>query len=82
VFFAGGELCGEEELMELARSVALYGASGLCAGRNVFQRESAAAILSRMQEIVLAGSGAPPSRGPFTTPTEWGSRPSLRVAND
>jgi class I fructose-bisphosphate aldolase len=82
VFFAGGEKCADEELLELARSVALYGASGLCAGRNVFQRENAAAILDQLQQILLTDSGVPPSKSPFTTPVEQAGRPVLRVAND
>ncbi|MFL5345021.1 MAG: class I fructose-bisphosphate aldolase [Hyalangium sp.] len=82
VFFAGGEKCEDEELLELARSVALYGASGLCVGRNVFQRENAAAILNRLQQAVLEDSGLPPSRSPFTDPGQQPGRLALRVAND
>lgn len=55
VFFAGGELCGDEELLELAKTVVLHKASGLCIGRNVFQREAAPVMLSRLQEVVLEG---------------------------
>jgi class I fructose-bisphosphate aldolase len=53
VFFAGGAMCKDDELLELVRSIPLYGASGLCIGRNVFQRESATAMLTRIQEILL-----------------------------
>lgn len=82
VLFAGGEKCGEGELLELARSVALHAGSGLCIGRNVFQRENAAAILTRLQEVLLDGGGLPPSQGPFSHLGDVAGRPALRVAND
>jgi class I fructose-bisphosphate aldolase/fructose-bisphosphate aldolase/2-amino-3,7-dideoxy-D-threo-hept-6-ulosonate synthase len=67
VFFAGGALCSDEDLLRLAQEVVAGGASGLCAGRNVFQRESAAAMLTRLQQVVLGGAGelpaAPERRG-------------------
>lgn len=63
VFFAGGTVRSEEEMIETARTLVAYGASGLCVGRNVFQREwrSTLAILDRLQEVVLedADAGAP-----------------------
>lgn len=62
VFFAGGELCGETELLELARAVVRHGATGLCAGRNVFQREPAAPMLTRLQEALESSAPAARSR--------------------
>jgi fructose-bisphosphate aldolase, class I len=53
VFFAGGAVCSEAELLHLAREITASGAAGLCVGRNVFQREDAAAALTRLQQIVL-----------------------------
>jgi class I fructose-bisphosphate aldolase/fructose-bisphosphate aldolase/2-amino-3,7-dideoxy-D-threo-hept-6-ulosonate synthase len=53
VFFAGGALRSEEELLLLAKEVVDRGATGLCVGRNVFQRPSVLATLSRLQRIVL-----------------------------
>jgi class I fructose-bisphosphate aldolase/fructose-bisphosphate aldolase/2-amino-3,7-dideoxy-D-threo-hept-6-ulosonate synthase len=38
VLFAGGPLTGEDELLQLGRAVVAAGASGLCVGRNLFQR--------------------------------------------
>lgn len=68
VFFAGGAVRSEEEIFRLAQEIVDRGASGLCVGRNVFQRESAAAVLTRLAEVVLAGAGeAPVSSGAATT---------------
>ncbi|NPC79334.1 aldolase, partial [Pyxidicoccus fallax] len=53
VFFAGGAVRSEEEVLLLARQVVSCGATGLCVGRNVFQRESVWATLSRLREVVL-----------------------------
>lgn len=38
VLFAGGPLTGDEALLQLAKAVVASGASGLCVGRNLFQR--------------------------------------------
>ncbi|MDC0714884.1 aldolase [Stigmatella sp. ncwal1] len=66
IFFAGGAVTSDEATLALARDVALYGASGLCVGRNVFQRENTAEILTRLQRVVLEDvESAPPSIGPF-----------------
>jgi fructose-bisphosphate aldolase, class I len=55
VFFAGGTVRSEEEMVETARRLVAYGATGLCVGRNVFQRDwrSTLSILDRLQEVVL-----------------------------
>lgn len=62
VFFAGGAMRSEDEVLELARDVVAHGAAGLCVGRNVFQRDSAPATLTRLQEIVFGGEGGEPPR--------------------
>ncbi|HEU4409036.1 MAG TPA: hypothetical protein VFS43_27500 [Polyangiaceae bacterium] len=53
VFFAGGALCSEEETLGLARAAVAAGAAGLCMGRNIFQRPSATATLTQLEEVVL-----------------------------
>jgi len=53
VFFAGGAVGSEEALLRLAQEAVASGATGLCVGRNVFQRESAAATLTRLGQVVL-----------------------------
>ncbi|MCY0989616.1 aldolase [Nannocystis sp. ILAH1] len=57
IFFAGGEVCSEGQLLELATQVVAYGAAGLCVGRNVFQRAAATDTLTRLQEVVWGGKG-------------------------
>jgi class I fructose-bisphosphate aldolase/fructose-bisphosphate aldolase/2-amino-3,7-dideoxy-D-threo-hept-6-ulosonate synthase len=52
VFFAGGAVRSEEEMLLMAREVVARGATGLCVGRNIFQRESASALLTRLEEAV------------------------------
>jgi class I fructose-bisphosphate aldolase/fructose-bisphosphate aldolase/2-amino-3,7-dideoxy-D-threo-hept-6-ulosonate synthase len=53
VFFAGGAMRSEAEILMMAEEVVRCGATGLCVGRNIFQRESARATLSRLQEVIL-----------------------------
>ncbi|MDC0714788.1 aldolase [Stigmatella sp. ncwal1] len=66
IFFAGGAVCSDEMLLALAKDTAAFGASGLCVGRNVFQRESVGDILTRLQKVLLEDlESAPPSIGPF-----------------
>ncbi len=60
VFFAGGAVRSEEEILLLAREVVNSGATGLCVGRNVFQRESARATLTRLWEVVLESPSPEP----------------------
>jgi class I fructose-bisphosphate aldolase/fructose-bisphosphate aldolase/2-amino-3,7-dideoxy-D-threo-hept-6-ulosonate synthase len=68
VFFAGGAVCSEEQMLRFAHEVVASGASGLCVGRNIFQRESATAILTRLQKIVFATSSTlPATRDPFAS---------------
>ncbi|HEU4735284.1 MAG TPA: hypothetical protein VFT22_45650 [Kofleriaceae bacterium] len=66
IFFAGGAVTSDEALLALAREVAVCGASGFCVGRNVFQRENPADIITRLARVVLEDVElAPPSIGPF-----------------
>jgi fructose-bisphosphate aldolase, class I len=64
VFFAGGAMRSEEEVFLLAREVVAMGATGLCVGRNIFQRPSAHATLTRLQEIVLGTVQTPQPSAP------------------
>lgn len=82
VLFAGGEKCSEESLLDLARSVVLHAGSGLCVGRNVFQSENALAILHRLQQIILEGHGAQPSRSPSAVRSGLAGPSVLRLASD
>lgn len=69
VFFAGGAVRSEEEMLRLAQEVVRSGATGLCVGRNIFQRESATAVLTRLQEVVLAvADDVPLSSDPSSRP--------------
>ncbi|WP_257459676.1 class I fructose-bisphosphate aldolase [Archangium lipolyticum] len=69
VFFAGGAVRSEEEILMMAQEVVSCGATGLCVGRNIFQRESARATLTRLQEVVLG------SHDPVLEPTVSWSLP-------
>ncbi|OJH40902.1 class I fructose-bisphosphate aldolase [Cystobacter ferrugineus] len=60
VFFAGGAMRSEAEILMMAEEVVRCGATGLCVGRNIFQRESARATLSRLQEVVLGNHAVVP----------------------
>ncbi|AUX30553.1 MULTISPECIES: class I fructose-bisphosphate aldolase [Sorangium] len=64
VFVAGGAVRSEDEVLQLAQEVVARGATGLCVGRNIFQRESASAVLTQLQRVVLGGGEAPPSEPP------------------
>lgn len=68
VFFAGGEVRSEEEMRCLAQEVVRHGATGLCVGRNIFQREAASTILTRLQEVVMGGPASSSSEAPFSWP--------------
>jgi fructose-bisphosphate aldolase, class I len=62
VFFAGGELCSDDQLVDMTERAVRSGAAGLCMGRNVFQRESADALLSRLSGLLMSeGIEAPVS---------------------
>jgi len=59
VLFAGGEMKSDAELLALARAVVLHGASGLCVGRNVFQRGDPAACLREVSGILHEPAAVP-----------------------
>jgi len=85
VFFAGGAKRSEEEVLLLAREVVACGATGLCVGRNIFQRPSALATLTRLQELVLGEAGtvqvpAPPRPAlPLTPHLTWSNVPEEAI---
>lgn len=64
VFFAGGPVAEEEEMLGKVRELVACGATGLCVGRNVFQRENTLELLSRLQAVVLEGGEPQPRRWP------------------
>ncbi|AKT37627.1 class I fructose-bisphosphate aldolase [Chondromyces crocatus] len=57
VFFAGGAMRSEDEVLDMAREIVAHGATGLCVGRNIFQRQDVTSTLTRLQKIVM-GDGA------------------------
>ncbi|WP_437838258.1 class I fructose-bisphosphate aldolase [Sorangium sp. So ce1153] len=77
VFFAGGAVRSEDEMTRLAQEVVTRGATGLCVGRNVFQRESAATILTQLQRAVFGAPEAPSSERsrPSSVPSSNGKPP-------
>ncbi len=52
VFLAGGALADDQALYEMTRASLTSGSSGLCVGRNVFQRENCGDVLSQLQQIL------------------------------
>ncbi|ADO73857.1 class I fructose-bisphosphate aldolase [Stigmatella aurantiaca] len=67
VFFAGGAVRSEEEILLMAQEAVTCGATGLCVGRNIFQRPSVLATLTRLQGAVLGDSQANPTTWPLST---------------
>lgn len=57
VFIAGGAMASDEEILGLAREAVASGATGLCAGRNVFQREAAGDLLGHLASVVFPPAG-------------------------
>jgi class I fructose-bisphosphate aldolase len=55
IFFAGGEKTSEAALLNATRVALQHGASGLCAGRNVFQHAQPRSVLLRLAECVRHG---------------------------
>ncbi len=51
IFFAGGSVQSEDALLALARAAAVNGAAGMCVGRNVFQRERPAELLTEVRRV-------------------------------
>jgi class I fructose-bisphosphate aldolase len=52
VLFSGGSLASDECLLGLAKTVANSTASGLCVGRNVFQRPDPSDILNQLRDLL------------------------------
>ena len=48
VFFAGGSVCSDREVMMLAHAIVDSQAAGFCVGRNVFQRQDPGALLDQL----------------------------------
>lgn len=57
VFIAGGNMAEDDALYALTRQVVRAGGSGLCVGRNVFQKENSNSVLSSLKKILLEGTG-------------------------
>lgn len=53
VLLAGGAVGSDDEVLRMAREAVASGATGLCVGRNVFQREGAGGFLSRLGSVVF-----------------------------
>jgi len=52
VFVAGGELTEEQKLLSQVTQAMHHGASGLCMGRNIFERKNPALFLKTLAELV------------------------------
>ena len=55
VLFAGGALGDELSLFELVAAVVRHGATGICVGRNVFQRSNPRSIMERVLQLFRCG---------------------------
>ncbi len=72
IFLAGGSLSEDQSLFDLTRASLRAGASGLCVGRNVFQRKNFAEVLTSLQEI-LEARGQAVSEAPFERGLMYGA---------
>lgn len=52
VFFAGGDLKDEIQLMDSTAAVMRSGASGLCAGRNIFQHPDPIKFINQLGDVI------------------------------
>lgn len=52
IFFSGGSLMAEDELIDLAKRVSASAAKGLCVGRNVFQRPDPLPMLANLRQAL------------------------------
>lgn len=57
IVFAGGERCNEEGIVELAVNSVLYGARGVCVGRNIFQHNAPDKLLSKLYKALNSNKG-------------------------
>lgn len=48
IYFAGGEVCDEDRLLEMTSTLVAHGAYGLCIGRNVFQHPEPELLLGKL----------------------------------
>lgn len=55
VVLAGGAMMPDDTLIALAHSIVKCGGAGLCAGRNVFQRDDPQAILRKLAGVLRTG---------------------------
>jgi len=53
VFFAGGEVMNEMQLMTMTATAMRVGIAGLCAGRNVFQHPDPKGFINKLGKIIL-----------------------------
>jgi fructose-bisphosphate aldolase, class I len=60
IFFAGGMITSDTELVALTECAIQHGGAGLCVGRNVFQRPSPMETLNRLSSLLIrAGHRVP-----------------------
>jgi class I fructose-bisphosphate aldolase/fructose-bisphosphate aldolase/2-amino-3,7-dideoxy-D-threo-hept-6-ulosonate synthase len=52
VFFAGGPVCSDREVIALAHAIVRHRAAGFCVGRNVFQRRDPGALLDQLAAVL------------------------------
>ena len=52
IFFAGGDVINEAELLTMTAAAMRGGVSGLCAGRNIFQHPDPAVLINQLGEII------------------------------
>jgi len=52
VFFAGGTLMDENQLLTATAAVMRSGASGLCAGRNIFQHPEPTKLINKLADVI------------------------------
>jgi len=63
IFFAGGDMLDENQLISMTATAMRSGITGLCAGRNVFQNPDPVAIINRLGEVIKCkgyGGGSGP----------------------
>lgn len=54
LFFSGGALTSDEAILELAHAIVRYGVTGLCVGRNVFQRPDPTLLLQQLHACLTS----------------------------
>jgi fructose-bisphosphate aldolase, class I len=56
IYFAGGELGSDDDLLSLASEGIHLGSAGLCVGRNIFQRTEPHSILNRLKATLTTSA--------------------------